>query len=95
MILLVIHIAIINILIILRKLVFIETNSPPGEAIPVGGVAYYLSPPTSIFQFMLDPIRSLTYCSFVIFSCAWLSKYWVNGKENFGIHSTYGSDHEV
>lgn len=49
-----------------------------GEAIPVGGFAYYLSPPMSILDFLLDPIRSIIYCAIVIGSCSFLSKAWID-----------------
>ncbi|CAD7922830.1 unnamed protein product [Amoebophrya sp. A25] len=49
-----------------------------GEKIPVGGLAYYLSPPTGLLDFLLDPFRSVVYCSLVIVSCAVLSNLWID-----------------
>jgi len=48
-----------------------------GESYPVGGLAYYLSPPTSILAFLRDPIRAILYVSLVTGLCAFLSKQWV------------------
>ena len=53
-------------------------NSFPGESYPVGGLAYYLSPPTSLLNFLLDPLRSILYCGCVIGLCALLSRAWVD-----------------
>lgn len=49
-----------------------------GEQYPVGGLVYYLSPPTSILNFVLDPFRSIIYAALTISSCAFLSKAWVD-----------------
>jgi len=48
-----------------------------GESFPVGGLVYYLAPPTSLVNFLLDPFRACIYCVLVIFSCSFLSKQWI------------------
>lgn len=49
-----------------------------GEQIPVGGLAYYISPPMSVWQFVTDPFRSFVYCAFAIGTCGFLSKAWID-----------------
>merc|ERR1739845_307688 len=48
-----------------------------GESIPVGGLAYYISPPTDLRNIMEDPFHSFCYIPFVLVSCAVFSKYWI------------------
>jgi len=49
-----------------------------GQSIPVGGLAYYISPPHSFFDLWADPLHALFYCSFVLISCALFSKTWID-----------------
>merc|ERR1712048_1356805 len=46
-------------------------------SIPVGGLAYYISPPTSVSDIWEDPIHALIYVTFVLASCAVFSKTWI------------------
>lgn len=46
--------------------------------IPVGGLAYYLSSPHSFAEVAADPLHALFYIAFVLSSCAFLSKVWIN-----------------
>jgi len=48
-----------------------------GESIPVGGLAYYISPPTDFANIVDDPVRAFCYINCVLFSCAVISKYWI------------------
>lgn len=48
-----------------------------GQSIPVGGLAYYISPPHSFSDIWEDPIHALAYCGFVLISCALFSKTWI------------------
>lgn len=48
-----------------------------GHSIPVGGLAYYISPPRDMVDFLRDPLHSLFYISFVLISCALFAKTWV------------------
>eukprot|EP00392_Amoebophrya_sp_AT5.2_P013322 g13440.t1 len=48
------------------------------EQIPVGGLVYYLSPPSGLLDVLLSPLRFVAYCSLVFLSCAVLSKMWID-----------------
>lgn len=52
-------------------------HSGQGQSIPVGGVAYYLSPPSSFANVLYDPLHTLIYVAFVLGSCAIFSKTWI------------------
>jgi len=52
-------------------------NSGQGQSIPVGGVAYYLSPPSSFANVIHDPLHAIIYVAFVLGSCAIFSKTWI------------------
>jgi protein transport protein SEC61 subunit alpha len=47
-----------------------------GQSIPVGGLAYYISPPISTSDIISDPFRTLFYITFVLTTCALFSKTW-------------------
>jgi protein transport protein SEC61 subunit alpha len=49
-----------------------------GQSIPVGGIAYYISPPNSFGDIWDDPIHALFYVLFVVISCALFSKTWID-----------------
>ena len=53
-----------------------ETAGPSGQA-PVGGLAYYLSPPNSIAEVVGDPIHAIFYLMFILVACALFSKTWI------------------
>merc|ERR1719364_496105 len=48
-----------------------------GQSIPVGGLAYYMSPPNSFADIWEDPFHALFYIAFVLISCALFSKVWI------------------
>ncbi|KDO20240.1 hypothetical protein SPRG_21424 [Saprolegnia parasitica CBS 223.65] len=48
-----------------------------GQSIPVGGLAYYMSAPSSAAQILYDPIRAVIYVAFILGSCALFSKTWI------------------
>merc|ERR1712093_149167 len=48
-----------------------------GQSIPVGGLAYYISPPSTFSDIWEDPIHTLFYICFVLISCALFSKTWI------------------
>merc|ERR1719168_342018 len=48
-----------------------------GQSIPVGGLAYYISPPNSFADIWEDPIHALVYVAFVLISCALFSSTWI------------------
>jgi len=47
-----------------------------GQSMPVGGLAYYVSPPSSASDMLSDPFRALFYIAFVLTACALFSKTW-------------------
>jgi len=49
-----------------------------GDAVPVGGLVYYISPPHSFGEVWEDPIHALFYVVFVLISCALFSKAWID-----------------
>lgn len=54
-----------------------EGSGARGNSIPVGGLAYYVSPPTSLGDLFFDPLHGLFYIAFVLVSCALFSKTWI------------------
>ena len=49
-----------------------------GYSVPVGGLAYYLSPPQGFWDFIRDPIHVIFYIVFVVGICAVFSRYWID-----------------
>merc|ERR1712039_1142567 len=49
-----------------------------GQSIPVGGIAYYISPPHSFTDIWEDPIHAIFYVLFMLVSCALFSRTWVD-----------------
>lgn len=47
-----------------------------GSAVPVGGIAYYISPPQSVLDMVKDPMRAFIYIIFVLAACALFSRTW-------------------
>lgn len=54
-------------------------GSRPGSSqlYAVSGLAYYIQPPTSLTDAMLDPIKTFIYVVFVLGSCAVFSTTWI------------------
>ena len=50
----------------------------PARAYPIGGLCYYLSPPESLGQIATDPIHAVLYICFMLGSCAFFSKTWID-----------------
>lgn len=48
-----------------------------GHSAPVGGLAYYISPPRDFNDVLRDPIHFLFYSLFVMGSCALFSRIWI------------------
>ena len=40
-----------------------------GRSHPIGGIAYYISPPNDFGEIVTDPIHVLTYITFVLTCC--------------------------
>jgi len=45
---------------------------------PIVGLCYYLSPPETIGHIITDPIHAIIYIIFMLGSCAFLSKTWID-----------------
>jgi len=48
-----------------------------GMMVPVGGLAYYASPPTSFYAMYEDPIHAVVYLVFMLGTCAFFSRLWI------------------
>ena len=48
-----------------------------GQSIPIGGLAYYISPPRDLIDFIRDPLHSIFYVLFILISYGWFAKTWV------------------
>lgn len=44
---------------------------------PVGGLAYYVSPPQSLTEIIADPLHAIFYIVFILGACALFSKTWI------------------
>jgi len=49
----------------------------PARSYPIGGLCYYLSPPESFGAMLGDPIHAVLYIIFMLGSCAFFSKTWI------------------
>ena len=50
----------------------------PARSYPVGGLCYYLSPPETLGHVVEDPIHAVLYIIFMLGSCAFFSKTWID-----------------
>jgi protein transport protein SEC61 subunit alpha len=48
-----------------------------GNMIPVGGLAYYISPPSSLAEMAANPLHAVFYITFMLTACALFSKTWI------------------
>ena len=48
-----------------------------GHSIPVGGLAYYLSPLRDFKDIYEDPLHAIFYLFFVITVCGFFAKFWI------------------
>jgi len=55
----------------------LESTYYSGQSVPVAGIAYYISPPTNLNDFFLDPFHTIIYLVFILGSCALFSKTWI------------------
>jgi len=53
-----------------------ESPYGQGQSMPVGGLAYYVSPPMNAADILADPFRAFCYIVFVLTACALFSKTW-------------------
>jgi protein transport protein SEC61 subunit alpha len=54
-----------------------EVEGSAGNKIPVGGIAYYISPPQSFAEIIYDPFHAVFYLTFILTACALFSKTWI------------------
>jgi protein transport protein SEC61 subunit alpha len=54
-----------------------EVDGSRGQKIPVGGIAYYISPPRSFQEILYDPFHAVFYIVFILTACAIFSKTWI------------------
>jgi protein transport protein SEC61 subunit alpha len=52
-------------------------QSGMGRSIPIGGLAYYVSPPGSVQEILNDPLHALMYLVFILATCALFSVTWI------------------
>eukprot|EP01083_Nonionella_stella_P056086 147880_1 len=55
-----------------------QTFDGSSQSIPVGGLAYYVSPPRSFAEILFDPFHAVFYLVFILASCALFSKIWID-----------------
>ncbi|XP_061983070.1 uncharacterized protein LOC133702766 [Populus nigra] len=53
-----------------------ESQYPASHSIPVGGLAYYITAPSSLADMAASPTRALFYLVFMLFARAWFSRKW-------------------
>ena len=61
----------------LVQLIGVWQDQDFGQPMPVGGIAYYISPPESLVAMVTDPIHTLIYVSFVLGACSLFAKTWI------------------
>mmetsp|Transcript_21571 Transcript_21571/g.40293 ORF Transcript_21571/g.40293 Transcript_21571/m.40293 type:complete len:475 (-) Transcript_21571:1270-2694(-) len=49
-----------------------------GQSKPVGGLAYYISPPSGLSEVFTDPIHAVIYFAFIIAACGVFSRTWID-----------------
>eukprot|EP01108_Squamamoeba_japonica_P004908 TRINITY_DN3853_c0_g1_i1.p2 TRINITY_DN3853_c0_g1~~TRINITY_DN3853_c0_g1_i1.p2 ORF type:complete len:475 (+),score=282.09 TRINITY_DN3853_c0_g1_i1:54-1478(+) len=49
-----------------------------GQSRPIGGLVYYMSPPAGFSELFTDPLHTVAYVVFVLASCAFFSKTWID-----------------
>jgi protein transport protein SEC61 subunit alpha len=54
-----------------------EVEGSGGQSVPVGGLAYYVSPPNSLEEILYDPFHAIIYLSFILAACALFSRTWI------------------
>lgn len=60
---------------------FLGRWSDSGDAsrsYPIGGLCYYMSPPETFAQITQDPLHAILYLTFMLGSCAFFSKMWLD-----------------
>jgi len=60
------------------NLLGVWSDAGGGRAYPIAGLCYYLSPPESAGHILEDPIHAMLYIVFMLGSCAFFSKTWID-----------------
>jgi len=47
------------------------------QSVPIGGIAYYVSPPPNLADLVSDPLHTIIYLTFILGTCAFFSKTWI------------------
>ena len=58
--------------------IFQEAGGGPARSYPTGGLCYYMSPPETVGHIIEDPIHAVMYIIFMLGSCAFFSKTWID-----------------
>ena len=48
-----------------------------GQSVPVGGIAYYISPPRELIDILTDPLHVFIYCFFILACCGLFARFWL------------------
>ena len=69
----------------------------PARSYPSGGLCYYLSPPEGFNHVIEDPLHAIIYITFMLGSCAFFSKTWidVSGSSAKDVCSEWSHDGHV
>ncbi|KAI6687179.1 hypothetical protein NL676_024007 [Syzygium grande] len=54
-----------------------ESEYSGGHSVPVGGIAYYITAPSSLADMAANPFHALFYLVFMLSACALFSKTWI------------------
>ncbi|WVY99844.1 hypothetical protein V8G54_025914 [Vigna mungo] len=54
-----------------------ESEYGGGQSVPVGGIAYYITAPSSLADMAANPFHALFYLVFMLSACALFSKTWI------------------
>ncbi|KAL5717551.1 Protein transport protein Sec61 subunit alpha [Ranunculus cassubicifolius] len=54
-----------------------ESVHSAGQIIPVSGLAYYISAPSSLAEMAENPLRAVLYAAFMLSACALFAKTWI------------------
>ncbi|XP_065174600.1 protein transport protein Sec61 subunit alpha [Sycon ciliatum] len=55
-----------------------STADGSARSFPTSGLCYYLSPPETISHVIEDPVHAVAYIAFMLGSCAYFSKTWID-----------------
>ncbi|KAF6032942.1 Sec61alpha [Bugula neritina] len=55
-----------------------DSGAGGARSYPIGGLCYYMSPPETFSHVMIDPLHAILYIAFMLGSCAFFSKTWID-----------------